>query len=278
MESLPDDVIDGLAPGLVGMGLHARVRPRDILATIVDLAVRGHLRVLVEDDERRRDWVLSRGPAARRDLRPFEHSFLDRVFAGGATVSLRELSCERRGAVRKLANQLMQAAVKDGWFIAARPERRFQWWGLWAGLGAAVAAGLIAPAWQGAVAAVLCGVAGLFTLYQPDLRVRRTARGAAVRATLARRRQHLSALDGAGDEIVPWLVAFDLTGRLPALVDSRSTSQTKLGFDWVTGPGGAGDVAWVVVGLTGQAAAEIGFRALGGAALGLVAGLLDGAG
>lgn len=261
------------------MGLHARVRPRDILATIVDLAVRGHITVSVQEG-RRRDWVLSRGPAARRGLRPFEHSFLDRIFSAGATVSLRELSRQRRGAVTKLANRLMQAAVKDGWFLATRPGRRFQWWGLGVGLAAAVAAAVLAPGWQGVVAAVLCGVAGLATLYQPELRVRRTARGTAIRAALLRRRHRLGegALDGVGDDIVPWLVAFDLTSGPSAVVDGRAVSNANLRFDWLTGPGGAGDVAWATAGLAGEAAAEIGLRVLGGAALGLVAALLDGAG
>jgi hypothetical protein len=68
-------VVDDIRPGHVGTVADERVDPIDITATLVDLAVRGHLVIIElprESDFARTDWELKRIEGAPGELRPFE--------------------------------------------------------------------------------------------------------------------------------------------------------------------------------------------------------------
>ncbi|MDO5066735.1 MAG: DUF2207 domain-containing protein [Propionibacteriaceae bacterium] len=267
----------GLGPGMVGIATRGRVRSRDVVAVLVDLATRGHLVIQVVGEGRRRDWVLRAGSAKQQGLSPAEQSFLARVFAKRQKVSLHELVTERRGVVRKLAAKLLAAADKDGWFHPVRASRRVQWWGFLLGVAAAVAVLAVGLGWP---AAVLFVLAGGITMYQPQLRARRTARGSAARDWVRVKEQELSsgvALGTAEDvqRELPWLVALGMTSRLPELTRGLDVSAANLQFDWIEGQGGALDVGWGAVGFLGEAAAWWGAKALVGAVAGAAA-LLDG--
>ncbi len=75
----------GVQPGMVGTILDEEVNLVDITATLVDLAVRGHLQIARDDQGvfRADDWVLTRTapPAGASALAPYEQTLLDSVFA-----------------------------------------------------------------------------------------------------------------------------------------------------------------------------------------------------
>jgi hypothetical protein len=73
-------VVDDIRPGHVGTVADERVDPIDVTATLVDLAVRGHLVIteLPRDSEfARTDWEIRRVDGASDGLRPFEQQLLD---------------------------------------------------------------------------------------------------------------------------------------------------------------------------------------------------------
>ena len=278
-----DDPAEGpapanLTPGMVGIATRGRVLPRDILAILVDLAARGHLVIQVVGEGRGRDWLLRADLAGPHGLSPVEQSFLARLFARGQKVSLKELAAERRGVLRKLATKLLAAADKDGWFHPVKASRRIEWWPF---LIAVTVAVVVVVAGIGWVPAVLFLLAGIITMYQPQLRARRTARGSAAQAHLLAHREALrngSRLRTAEDlrRELPWLVAFGLTSRPAELARGLGIPEASLQFDWIEGPGGALDVSGIAVEVLGETVLHLSGRALGGAVAGAAAALLDG--
>lgn len=261
---------------MVGLATRGRVLPNDLLATLVDLAERGHLVIQVTGEGRKGDWLLRKGPARQQGLSPAEQSFLTRIFRSEGKVSLRELAAEPRGALTRLATRLRDATVKNGWFVPQNRLRRINWWGL---LGAGTAAVVVLVVGFGWLPAGLFLVAGLITMYQPQLRVRRTARGSAVRAQVLAHRERLTtgAPLNTVEELrreLPWLVAFGLTTRPPRLADAAGLGKVGLQFDWIEGPGGALDLGGVAVGVGAEVLTHVAGKALIGA-VASAAALLD---
>lgn len=129
--------------------------------------------------------------------------------------------------------------------------------------------------------ALLFLAAGTITLYQPQLRARRTARGSAAREQVLARREALTGGTGlhTTEDVsreLPWVVALGLTSRLPELTRGIDLTQATAQFDWVRGRGGALEVGEVVAGGLADVAVEVGGRALVGVVVGAVAFLLDG--
>ena len=81
--------MDDVRPGHVGTVADERVDPIDVTATLVDLAVRGHLLIQElprESEFARSDWLLSRTNADALDaeLHPFERQLLDGIAQPGS--------------------------------------------------------------------------------------------------------------------------------------------------------------------------------------------------
>jgi hypothetical protein len=128
-----------IRPGQAGTLLDERAETLDATATIVDLAVRGFLRI--EEAEptgnllrKKPDWRLVRSDLADTELLSYERKLLAGLFETGTTVllsDLREAFHERLEAVK---SELYDDAVRQGWFTA-RPDRvRAAWLGLGIGL------------------------------------------------------------------------------------------------------------------------------------------------
>lgn len=152
-------VVDEVRPGQVGTLVDERVDPIDVTATLIDLAVRGHLLITELPHEtafKRADWVLSRREAGA-DLRPYESSLLEAVApVGGAGVRVSELAPAVAAVIDRVQGELYDDVVAHGWFARRPDETR----GLWTRLGwlalavALVAAGLL-------IAFTTFGLAGL---------------------------------------------------------------------------------------------------------------------
>ncbi|MDQ4134130.1 MAG: DUF2207 domain-containing protein [Actinomycetota bacterium] len=121
---------DGLRPGQVGTLVDEEANVLDVSATIVDLAVRGHLRITEIAKEGwfgKPDWVLTRLPKEDEQLLPYERVLLDGLFEGGHEVKLSQLRNVFAPRLKKVQDALYDDVVTKGWF-RTRPDRtRLHW-------------------------------------------------------------------------------------------------------------------------------------------------------
>jgi uncharacterized protein (TIGR04222 family) len=122
---------EGLRPGQVGTLLDERANTLDVTATIVDLAVRGHLRI--EEIEKtwflgKPDWKLVRIARPDEDLLAYERTLLSKLFAAGDEVLLSGLRNTFAEELRQVQEAMYRDVVGKGWF-RERPDRvRARWW------------------------------------------------------------------------------------------------------------------------------------------------------
>jgi uncharacterized membrane protein YgcG len=130
MEPAPPE---NVRPGQAGTLLDGVANPRDVTGTIVDLAVRGYLRI--EDapmDPASRDWRLVR-LGKTGGLLDYEQILLDGLFGGTTTDSgapatlLSELGPAFAGQLKQAQDALYADMAKRGWFTA-RPDRVRRIW------------------------------------------------------------------------------------------------------------------------------------------------------
>ncbi len=123
-------VLNGVRPGQVGTLVDERVDPVDVTATLIDLAVRGHLRFTElprTSAYANGEWTLTRLPGSD-ELRPYEKTLLDAVAPAGGEPTLLSGLPEAVGAViGTVQNQLYDDVVGLGWF-ASRPDQTRNSW------------------------------------------------------------------------------------------------------------------------------------------------------
>lgn len=122
---------EGLSPAEVGVVVDNRADMRDVTATLVDLAVRGYLRIEETEEDKllgllkEKGYVLERlrGREAWDDLEPHERKLLQAVFdARGDRVALSELENEFYKELPAIKDDLMSALVQHGVY-ERRPDR-----------------------------------------------------------------------------------------------------------------------------------------------------------
>jgi uncharacterized membrane protein YgcG len=175
----------GVRPGLVGTLYDEQADPVDVSATIVDLAVRGFLRI----EEVPKEGWFGKGDhrlVSLRDddgtLMAYERMLLRGLFEGGASeVLLSDLKDEFASTLAKIRSSMYSETVRQRWF-ERRPDKTR---GLWIAIGAGISvvgAGALVLAFvtKYAVwpAAALCLI-GLVFLVVSRRMPRRTARGTA---------------------------------------------------------------------------------------------------
>jgi uncharacterized membrane protein YgcG len=147
---------EGMPPGLFGTLVDERADVRDVSATIVDLAVRGYLRIeeiAPEDGRGRRkakDFRLVQLRPAGDELRPYESELLGGLFASGASVELSDLTNEFHAKMAEVRDAMYRDVVDQRWF-RARPDRTRRAW---------VAVGVMAVIAAVALTAVLAATVG----------------------------------------------------------------------------------------------------------------------
>jgi hypothetical protein len=122
-------VVDDIRPGHIGTVADERVDPIDITATLVDLAVRGHLRITElprETEFARTDWELSRR-AGGDALRPFEQTLLDGVVPQGSNVLVSHLSGRVNECIGDVQDKLYDEVVHHGWYERRPDAIRNRW-------------------------------------------------------------------------------------------------------------------------------------------------------
>ena len=109
---------DNLRPGELGTLIDFEANPLDVTATIIDLAVRGYLKIEELDKawyQRKHDWMLTKLPE-EGELRRYERTLYDGLFADGDQVKLSDLHNKFAERMTKVREQLMDDAMSKGWF------------------------------------------------------------------------------------------------------------------------------------------------------------------
>ncbi|WP_419948241.1 DUF2207 domain-containing protein [Candidatus Palauibacter sp.] len=109
-----------LTPAEAGVIIDNRADLRDITATLVDLAVRGHLTIEEVEEQRLpgllgdKDYVFRRAGADGGTLAPHESALLEAVFDGRRTRRLSELKDRFYKELPRLKSQLLEALIEHG--------------------------------------------------------------------------------------------------------------------------------------------------------------------
>ena len=152
-------VIDNVRPGHVGTVADERVDPIDVTASLVDLAVRGHLLITElprEAEFARSDWNLTRTGAPGDELHPFEQLLLDGIAEVGSSVQVSELASRVDESIGGVQDALYDEVVGNGWYDRRPDAIRNRWTQL------ALGALIISVAVTGVLAAfTTLGLAGL---------------------------------------------------------------------------------------------------------------------
>jgi uncharacterized membrane protein YgcG len=190
-----------LMPAAGGALVSERALPRDVVATLVDLAVRGFVRIEETTTEHGdMDYIVHRLKLITDDpdLRPLERILLGRLFGGDGSLAQRRLSEVRRdydNVFPPLRDEIYRAMVRDGLFPGSPESVRALW--LFAGLLVLGAAGFVltggADAFVGSPLqlGIGLGAAGLIIAALSPLMPRKTLKGAAALARVKGFREFL---------------------------------------------------------------------------------------
>ena len=189
--------VGDIRPGHVGTVVDERVDPIDVTATLLDLAVRGHL-VITELPRPTpfapSDWTLRRisGPTAT-PLQPFEQQLLDAIAPAGGEVHVSELSGRLHDSIGQVQDRLYDDMVHHGWYERRPDAIRNRWSNLALGalISAVVVLGLLVGFTTfGLVGLVLVALA-LGLVFVGQEMPARTAKGSALLAGLGALRSDL---------------------------------------------------------------------------------------
>jgi uncharacterized protein (TIGR04222 family) len=119
--------------------------PLDVSATVVDLAVRGYLKI--EEIPKhglfgKPDWKLVQLKNEGSDLLPYERELMDGLFQDGSEVLLSALKRKFVARLTKVQNELYDDAVERGWFTR-RPDTVRAFWARIGVLGLVVAGAIV---------------------------------------------------------------------------------------------------------------------------------------
>ncbi|WP_296140156.1 DUF2207 domain-containing protein [uncultured Tessaracoccus sp.] len=175
----------GASPGEIGTLVDATADGVDVTATLVDLAVRGHLVIepmgrdeLTETDE----FTLHRTDGGSDRLQSYERSLLDSVFDGDETRTMQELRDERFHDVMSNARDRLYSRMVDRRWFVRNPHTAGKVWGV-VGVVLFLLGVVLVPVlwwWSLALVALPFLIAGLSCVAISSNRRRRTALGSAM--------------------------------------------------------------------------------------------------
>jgi hypothetical protein len=156
---------DGVPPGAAGALIDQRAGPADILATLLDLAARGHLTIRevhpsgvpAEGDEAVRvarsilqnvglwttEWEFRRTGRPTDDLAPFEQAIVHALLGAERSVTMSAVAPSFRELLPGLYQGLYRELVERGWFRHSPHATRREWMILGGGIAAIGAAAIV---------------------------------------------------------------------------------------------------------------------------------------
>jgi uncharacterized membrane protein YgcG len=261
---------ENVRPGQAGTLLDGVANPRDVTGTIVDLAVRGYLRIedlppghkhresRIEDlppDHKHRDWRLVRLEKTG-GLLDYEQILLDGLFHGDvATRRLSQLGADFAGPLKQAQAALYADVAKRGWFTA-RPDRvRRRWLAIGGVLfvtGVAATAATAAYSHFGLIP-VPVALAGLVLIGCARWMPVRTAKGTALArqllgfrryiATMAAGQIHQADQHDALYDCLPYAIVFKCTKQWADMTDSLAGAGRAPSWYRSSGPYEPGSLA-----------------------------------
>lgn len=119
-------------PGELGTLVDEKADPIDVTATLIDLAVRGFLRIeevpRSNPKKKPKDWTLVALDApAGQTLLPYEQLLLDEVFSGRNAVKLSDLSTTFASSMAQVQGRLYLQVTGAGWFRSNPKSVRSAW-------------------------------------------------------------------------------------------------------------------------------------------------------
>ena len=196
----------------------------DVSATIVDLAVRGYLRM--QEVQRRgpsmfrsNDWELTRLRDPGDELLPYEREVFDAIFAYGDAVRLSELRNHFAPALKRTQSRMYGEVVRRGWYRRSPETTRgiFLAFGVLLLMGAAFTFTILP------LLALGIGASGLIVMLAGRFMTARTAAGSAVVAQSLGFKQYLQTAEAEQFEFeeaeqifsryMPYAVVFGLARR-----------------------------------------------------------------
>jgi uncharacterized membrane protein YgcG len=226
---------DDLPAGVVGTLVDEKADLKDIIASIVDLARRGALRM----EEVRHEGFLGIGSGSdfvfhmediSKATRPFEQTLIRSIFGGRKEQKMSDLREKFYTAIPGLNNQLYDELVKAGFFPRSPETTRRMWGGV--GLAGLVVAGVIGFCMFGALgsysAAAACpaialGITMVGLMIAGGFMPRKTAQGAEETAKWLAFKRYLQTIEKHGDlqavkdkfeEFLPYAIAFGIDHSL----------------------------------------------------------------
>ncbi len=120
---------DGIRPGQVGTLIDDQANPLDVTATIIDLAVRGYLKIVEIPKEGwfgKPDWQLHQLKGTE-GLMPYEAKLLTSIFKDGPDVTLSGLKNHFAARLKVVEELLYEDVMNQGWY-SRRPDRTRSFW------------------------------------------------------------------------------------------------------------------------------------------------------
>ena len=241
---------EGLRPGQIGTLVDERANTLDVSATIVDLAVRGYLRI----EEIPKTWILGKPDwklvrltppgESEADLLQYERSLLTKLFATGDEVLLSGLKNTFATSLAAVQEAMYRDVVERGWFRDRPDKVRARWIGI--GLVALVLSGVatffLAMQLRVGLLGVPLVIASVLLLFGAGRMPARTAKGTAL---VRRVRGFRVVIDKAETHISRWAEeAGVFTRYLPFAIVFGATEKWAKAFESL----GAGqpDTSWYV--------------------------------
>lgn len=123
----------GMRPGQLGTLLDEKADPRDVTATLVDLAVRGYLRIEEAGEissglfSERMDYRLVKLKEADSGLVAFERTLFEALFANRTEVTLSDLKTTFASSMAQVQGELYEDVTTLGWFRRNPKSARGRW-------------------------------------------------------------------------------------------------------------------------------------------------------
>jgi len=118
----------GLRPGQLGTLIDERADVRDVTSTIVDLAVRGYMRIdPVEPEKKKTDYTLVKLREADAAMVEYEKILFEGIFDGADSVTLSSLKTTFSSTLAKVQAEMYKNVTQLGWFRGNPSSARSSW-------------------------------------------------------------------------------------------------------------------------------------------------------
>ena len=233
-----------LRPAELGLILDERADAKDLTATVVDLAVRGHL--TIQEMSGKSDWTLTWKGSPVAELNVYERTVIDGLFTGRQQVALSTLKGTFRPTLTMAESQMYGDAMARKLF-ASNPQQTRAAWGC---LGVAVILVGVAGAlflglnfgWGLIGAAIV--VTGILLAVSSPFMPQRTAAGRDLlqhtlgfrlyMTTAEKYRQQFAAKAEIFTQLLPYAIVFGCVAMWAKAFEGIDTSA---GNNWYVGPG-----------------------------------------